>query len=85
LVRTLLRADRHEEPQQDESAGDEQPQHQPNVVLGGEDAHDDQDEADREQDRATQVEGPGRVRRSGSFTFRLSRRSVAMISAWKAC
>jgi alkaline phosphatase len=63
LVRTLLRADRHEEPQQDESAGDEQPQHQPNVVLGGEDAHDDQDEADREQDRATQVEGPARVRR----------------------
>ena len=43
---------------------DEQDRHQRQVVVGREDAHDDEDEAGGRQDRADDVEGSGRVGRN---------------------
>ena len=59
--RPLLGADVDEEPGEHDGTGDEQAQHQPEVVVRGEDAHDDEDEADGRQHGADGVEGPGRV------------------------
>ena len=46
LAPALLGPHRQEEPRQDQRAGDDQAEHQPEVVVGRQDARDDQDEAD---------------------------------------
>jgi hypothetical protein len=82
-VRALLRADRHDEPQQDESAGDEQPSINQMLFWAAR-----MPMTTRTRPTANRIaprRSKGRLgsAASGSFTFRLNRRSVAMISAWK--
>ena len=54
-----------EEPHQDQGTGGEQGEHQPEVIVGRQDARHHQDEADGGQDRSAGVEGARRIRRQG--------------------
>ena len=56
------------------ATGDDQDQHQPHVVVGRQDAHDHQHQADGRQDRAAGVERARGSGGSGSLIFRLSSR-----------
>src|SRR4029453_6700750 len=67
LAGALLGPYPSEEPGQDQGARNDQGEHQPAVVVGGQDPHDDQDQADGRQDGPAGVEGTGGIGRERSM------------------
>ena len=67
LARALLGAHRCEEPHQDQGTGGDKGERQPEVVVRGQDAQHQEDEADSGQDRPAGVEGDGTDRAAGGL------------------
>ena len=79
----LLGAHRAEEQREDERTRGEQAQHEPEVVVGREDAGHDQDEAGGREHGAAGVERLRGIGRQRVASVRLSQTIRAMIKAWK--